>query len=173
MTNRMLGFLLVPLGLAGCTLLIEQGSDVHWDCQTRVSELDAETADALIDDLWPALTRAIRWIDQFGDSDGDAFGDIVGDEKGQLPYDKINDEQLKQEVEGLLDKLSRRERDILKFRYGLRGAKVETLEVVGRRFKITRERVRQIQNSAVRKLRTMLDESDQPAARTAKENPEP
>jgi len=123
---------------------------------------------------WMTLSLHPSSLDApIGDSDGDAFGDIVGDEKGQLPYDKINDEQLKQEVEGLLDKLSRRERDILKFRYGLRGAKVETLEVVGRRFKITRERVRQIQNSAVRKLRTMLDESDQPAARTAKENPEP
>jgi RNA polymerase primary sigma factor len=74
-------------------------------------------------------------------------------------------------VEDLLDKLNRRERDILKYRYGLRGAKIETLEVVGKRFNITRERVRQIQNSAVLKLRSMLDESDQPVT-TSKENSE-
>lgn len=121
---------------------------------------------------WMTLSLHPSSLDApIGDSEGDAFGDIVGDEKGRLPYDKINDEQLREEVELLLDRLSRRERDILKFRYGLRGAKVETLEVVGKRFKITRERVRQIQNSAVLKLRTMLDESDQPAART-KENAE-
>ncbi len=121
---------------------------------------------------WMTLSLHPSSLDApIGDSDGDAFGDIIGDEKGQLPYDKINDEQLREEVELLLDRLSRRERDILKFRYGLRGAKVETLEMVGKRFKITRERVRQIQNSAVQKLRTMLDESDQPAART-KENTE-
>ena len=66
-------------------------------------------------------------------------------------------------MEGLLDKLGRREREILKYRYGLRGAKVETLEVVGKRFNITRERVRQIQNARCSSCASMLDESDQPA----------
>ena len=97
-----------------------------------------------------------------GEDGGGEFGDIIGDEKAQTPYDQINDRQLRQEVETLLDKLNKRERDILKYRYGLRGVKEETLEIVGKRFKITRERVRQIQNSAVLKLRTMLDEQDQP-----------
>ncbi len=95
-----------------------------------------------------------------GDSDNTEFGELIGDERARSPYDEINDRQLKDEVEGLLDRLDRRERDILKYRYGLRGARVETLETVGRRFRITRERVRQIQNAAVGKLRQMMDEND-------------
>jgi RNA polymerase primary sigma factor len=121
---------------------------------------------------WMTLSLRPSSLDApIGEDGGGELGDIIGDDKGQLPYDKINDEQLRDEVEGLLDKLSHRERDILKYRYGLRGVKMETLEVVGKRFNITRERVRQIQNSAVLKLRSMLDESDQPAT-TSKENSE-
>ena len=130
-------------------------------------KLDVDTATV---SQWMTLALRPSSLDApIGDADGDEFGDIVGDDKSQLPYDKINDEQLRQEVEQLLDKLSRRERDILKYRYGLRGATVETLEVVGKRFNITRERVRQIQNSAVLKLRNMLDENEQPTT-TSKEN---
>jgi RNA polymerase primary sigma factor len=132
-------------------------------------ELNVETATV---SQWMTLSLRPSSLDApIGDEGGGELGDIIGDEKGQLPYDKINDEQLREEVEGLLDKLNRREREILKYRYGLRGAKVETLEVVGRRFKITRERVRQIQNSAVLKLRSMLDENDQPVT-TSQENSE-
>ena len=121
---------------------------------------------------WMTLSIRPSSLDApIGDDDGGDLGDIIGDDKGQLPYDKINDEQLREEVEGLLDKLSRREREILKYRYGLRGAKVETLEAVGKRFDITRERIRQIQNSAVLKLRNMLDENDQ-SAKDKKENSE-
>jgi RNA polymerase primary sigma factor len=95
-----------------------------------------------------------------GDADNAEFGELIGDERAKNPFDEINDRQLKDEVEALLDRLDRRERDILKYRYGLRGARVETLETVGRRFRITRERVRQIQNAAVGKLRQMMDEND-------------
>ncbi|MFH0907406.1 MAG: sigma-70 family RNA polymerase sigma factor [bacterium] len=94
-----------------------------------------------------------------------AYGDIVGDDKARTPYDQINDDQLRSEVEQLLDRLDRREREILKHRYGLRGAKEETLEDVGKRFKITRERVRQIQNAAVAKLREMMEENERVDAR--------
>jgi RNA polymerase primary sigma factor len=94
-----------------------------------------------------------------GNGDSAEFGEIIGDEKATSPYDQINDIQLKQEVEQLLDVLDRREREILKFRYGLRGVREETLEDVGKRFKITRERVRQIQNAAIGKLRDMMDEN--------------
>lgn len=112
---------------------------------------------------WMTLSLRPSSLDApIGDDGGGELGDIVSDDKSQLPYDKINDEQLRQEVEELLDKLSAREREILKYRYGLRGTAVETLEVVGKRFNITRERVRQIQNGAVLRLRSMLDESDQP-----------
>lgn len=95
-----------------------------------------------------------------GDGDGGEFGEIVGDTKAQNPYDAINDEQVRMEMEHLLDRLDRREREILKYRYGLRNVEVETLEDVGKRFKITRERVRQIQNAAIAKLRDMMEHND-------------
>lgn len=98
------------------------------------------------------------------DEDSSDFGEIIGDEKARNPFDEINDQQLKEEVEGLLDRLDKRERDILKYRFGLRGAREETLEVVGKRFKITRERVRQIQNSALEKLRQMMEENERVTA---------
>ena len=94
-----------------------------------------------------------------GDDDSAQFGDVVADDRATLPYDQINDSQLKTEVEGLLDHLDHREREILRYRYGLQGAVEETLEDVGKRFGITRERVRQIQNAAVTKLREMMDEN--------------
>ena len=98
------------------------------------------------------------------DQDSGEFGDIIGDERARNPFDEINDRQLRDEMDGLLDRLDKRERDILKYRYGLRGAKVETLEVVGKRFKITRERVRQIQNVAIEKLRQMMEENERVTA---------
>lgn len=93
-----------------------------------------------------------------GDDDGGTFSEIVGDEKARSPYDEINDSQLQEEVGHLIKYLPYREREILKHRYGLQGVPVETLEDVGRRFDITRERVRQLQNSALLRLRDLLDE---------------
>ena len=80
------------------------------------------------------------------------------------PFHEINDQQLRAEMEELLDRLDKREREILKYRYGLQGAKEETLEEVGKRFKITRERIRQIQNSALEKLRVMMEYNDRVTA---------
>lgn len=97
-----------------------------------------------------------------GDSDSSEFWEIIGDENAKSPFDSLNDRQLKEEVGDMLELLDDREREILIHRFGLRGAPVETLEAVGKRFNITRERVRQIQNSAVRKLRDMLYEQDRP-----------
>lgn len=114
---------------------------------------------------WQTLSLRPASLDApIGDDNRGELGDIVGDEKGRTPYDEINDRQLRAEVEGLLDLLDRRARDILKFRYGLRGVKAETLETVGQRFHITRERVRQIQNAAVLRLREMMEERDSPGA---------
>ncbi|MFH0954027.1 MAG: sigma-70 family RNA polymerase sigma factor [Verrucomicrobiota bacterium] len=114
---------------------------------------------------WQTLSLRPASLDApIGDDNRGELGDIVGDEKGRTPYDDINDRQLRAEIEGLLDRLGRRERDILKFRYGLRGVKPETLETVGKRFHITRERVRQIQNATVLRLRDMLEQRDSPRA---------
>jgi RNA polymerase primary sigma factor len=83
-----------------------------------------------------------------GEQDGADYNEIIGDDRVRSPFNEINDQQLRAEMEELLERLDKRERDILKYRYGLQGVKEETLEDVGKRFKITRERMRQIQNAA-------------------------
>lgn len=91
--------------------------------------------------------------------DGSAeFFEKVGDEKAPTAYEILSDRQIRSDMIQFLDNLDRREQDILKLRYGLDGEEVQTLETVGERFSITRERVRQIQNSALKKLRGMIEE---------------
>jgi len=99
-----------------------------------------------------------------GEEGGAEFGDIIGDESAPTPFAEINDAQLRTEVERLMNHLDGRARDILKYRFGLQGVTEETLDVVGRRFHITRERVRQIQNAAVAKLHTLLEQDLPPEA---------
>lgn len=96
-----------------------------------------------------------------GDQDSGEFSEIVGDDRVRNPLDDLNDRQIREEAESMLDRLDKREQAILKYRYGLRGSRVETLETVGKRFDITRERVRQIQNAALGKMRTMMLENEQ------------
>lgn len=115
---------------------------------------------------WMTLTLKPASLDAPVGAGGERqLGDLIGGNGSRTPYDQINDRQLREEVEVLMDRLTKREREILKYRYGLRGAKVEALEVVGKRFDITRERVRQIQNAAVVKLRAMIEEADEPVSK--------
>ena len=112
---------------------------------------------------WNSVSMKPTSLDApIGDEEGGTFSEIIGDDRVKSPFEEIHDRQLLEEVERLLDRLDRREREILKYRYGLRAAPVETLEDVGRRFNITRERVRQIQNAALLRLRQMIEE--EPAA---------
>ncbi|HBA84392.1 MAG TPA: RNA polymerase subunit sigma [Verrucomicrobia bacterium] len=111
---------------------------------------------------WKTLSMTPTSLDApIGDENSGEFGEIIGDENARSPFDEINDAQLRNDMETLMEQLDQREQDILKYRYGLKGVKEETLEDVGKRFDITRERVRQIQNTAVEKLRDMMDQQDQ------------
>ncbi len=92
------------------------------------------------------------------DDGNGVFGDLVADEGAKNPFQEINDTQLQEEIERLMELLDPRERDILKYRYGLMDTEPETLEDVGVRFGVTRERVRQIQKQAVERLRAMLED---------------
>lgn len=119
---------------------------------------------------WQTLSLSTTSLDApVSEGGGSDLGDLISDQRARSPFDELNDRQLRQEVEELMERLDRREHDILKYRYGLKGVKTETLETVGRRFKITRERVRQIQNTALEKLKQMMDERDEPATRAPEE----
>ena len=88
--------------------------------------------------------------------DDTAFGDLVSDDRAEDPFAALRDKDLRDEVGDLLDVLYPRERKIIAFRFGLGGGKERTLEEVGRKFGVTRERIRQLQNIALLKMRKAL-----------------
>ncbi len=87
-----------------------------------------------------------------GESEDSYFGDFIEDEAAESPINAATQEMLKDKIESVLKTLTYREREIIKLRYGLGDGYTYTLEEVGRIFKVTRERVRQIEAKAVRKL---------------------
>jgi len=90
------------------------------------------------------------------DDDSTKFGEIVGDDDAQTPFELLSDKNLRDEVSELLDVLDDRERTIIFQRFGLDGGNPKTLEEVGKKFGVTRERIRQLQNIALDKLRRAL-----------------
>jgi RNA polymerase primary sigma factor len=90
------------------------------------------------------------------DNDLTEFSEVIADDEAQTPFELLRDENLLGEVEGLLEVLDPREKKIISQRFGLDGGKPKTLEVVGKDFGITRERIRQLQNIALAKLRRAL-----------------
>jgi RNA polymerase primary sigma factor len=87
-----------------------------------------------------------------GEGDDSYFGDFIEDESAISPVTAAAQEMLRDKIMAVLDTLSFREREIIKLRYGIGDGYTYTLEEVGRIFKVTRERVRQIEAKAVRKL---------------------
>jgi RNA polymerase primary sigma factor len=87
-----------------------------------------------------------------GESEDSYFGDFIEDDGVESPVNAAGHEMLKDKIENVLKTLTYREREIIKLRYGLGDGYTYTLEEVGRIFKVTRERVRQIEAKAVRKL---------------------
>jgi RNA polymerase primary sigma factor len=84
------------------------------------------------------------------------FGEIVRDENAISPYENIREGDLKSDLNRMINSLDRREADILRMRFGLDGNDELTLDEVGKKFKVTRERVRQLQFLAVRKIRELM-----------------
>jgi RNA polymerase primary sigma factor len=87
-----------------------------------------------------------------GDSEDSYFGDFIEDETSENPVEKAGQGMLKERIDEVLDSLTFREREIVKLRYGIGDGYTYTLEEVGRIFRVTRERVRQIEAKAIRKL---------------------
>jgi RNA polymerase primary sigma factor len=87
-----------------------------------------------------------------GDSEDSYFGDFIEDESVDSPVNSATQEMLKERIDHVLKTLTYREREIIKLRYGIGDGYTYTLEEVGRIFKVTRERVRQVEAKALRKL---------------------
>jgi RNA polymerase primary sigma factor len=88
-----------------------------------------------------------------GDSDDTSFGDFIEDKSAENPSEMTAAVLLKEKIRHVLDTLTERERQVLEQRFGLVDGYSRTLEEVGRQFKVTRERIRQIEAKALRKMR--------------------
>jgi RNA polymerase primary sigma factor len=114
----------------------------------------------LLDTATQKVNRILRSAEEpvslegpIGDEESSSLGDFIEDEDAPSPMDSAAREMLREQVQHALESLSDRERDVLELRFGLRDGKEHTLEEVSRYFDVTRERVRQIEAKALRKLR--------------------
>ena len=92
-----------------------------------------------------------------GDEDSNNFAEVVEDEAADTPYEQLEEKTVTRMLQEMVKTLDPREATILRARFGLDGGSEKTLEEVGEKFGVTRERVRQIQNIALRKLRKMIE----------------
>jgi len=121
-------------------------------------------AEAKVAALKSAAIRPTSLDQPISDDDSTALGDIIGDDQAFDPYEILRDKDLRDEVGDLRDVLDDRERKIINSRFGLDGQKSKTLEEVGVKFGVTRERIRQLQNIALRKLRRALSKKERSKA---------
>ena len=96
-----------------------------------------------------------------GDDDATEFGELIADEEAETPFESLRDKDEVDEMDGLLDVLDKREQKIIAQRFGLDGGTPKTLEDVGNNIGVTRERIRQLQNSALAKLRRALSKKEE------------
>lgn len=121
--------------------------------------LPEEVAEVM--EISPDKVREILKISQkttsletpIGEDEDSYLGDFIEDTKQASPYELTTQRLLRENIEEVLSGLSDRESKVLEMRFGLRGAKPMTLEEVGREFGVTRERIRQIEAKALRKLK--------------------
>jgi RNA polymerase primary sigma factor len=108
-------------------------------------------------------SRATISLDAPVGEDGSTnVSEFVADPNAELPFDRLRQETDSALVREVLSTLNERERSILALRFGLDGGQEKTLEEVGARFDLTRERIRQIQELALKKLRVRMTKRDQP-----------
>ena len=90
------------------------------------------------------------------DGDSGTFGEIVGDDNAASPFESLREKTRNSDLYDMIGSLEPREAEIIKYRFGLDGRDELTLEEVGEKFKVTRERVRQLQNIALSKMRKAM-----------------
>src|SRR5271155_3913484 len=119
-------------------------------------------ASAKVSQLKTVSIRPASLDAPISDDDTTEFGEIVGDLEALTPFERLRDKNLRDEVGDLLEVLDEREKKIIFSRFGLDGGKAKTLEEVGKKFGVTRERIRQLQNIALRNLRRALQKKEKP-----------
>jgi RNA polymerase primary sigma factor len=121
---------------------------IDFDLQARWS-----TATAKVQRILQSAEEPVSLERPVGDEDSSQLGDFIEDDDALEPMDAAAREMLREQVQNALGALSERERQVLELRFGLIDGKDHTLEEVSRYFNVTRERIRQIEAKALRKLR--------------------
>ncbi len=101
------------------------------------------------------------------EGDSATFGEIVGDDNAVSPYEGLREKNLNHDLSAMVDSLDKREAEIIKLRFGLQGRDELTLEEVGKKFHVTRERIRQLEYLALTKMRKAMAKNE--AVRTVDE----
>ena len=113
------------------------------NADTRVRDLTDEE----VNQIRRSAQTPISLEKPVGDEEESEFGQFIADEKAESPFERAADLLTKEALREALENLSYRERRVLELRYGLGGEHPRTLDEVGRTFNVTRERIRQIENS--------------------------
>jgi len=131
----------------------------------KAARKDGQPIDPLLDRKWRQATNKVREIQRIAqdpmsleapvgnNDDATELGDFLADESIMEPGDAATRELLREQISTVLEALSDREREVLEMRFGLKDGRDHTLEEVGKSFGVTRERIRQIEAKALRKLR--------------------
>ena len=109
-----------------------------------------------VNEVFNLICEPISLDNTIGDEEEDTLGEIIPDTSFYTPEKVLNEYANKEIVETVLNSLNPREKDILKWRFGLMDGRPKTMEEVGQMYKLTRERIRQIENKALRKLRNPI-----------------
>jgi len=110
-----------------------------------------------VSQLKMAAVRPTSLESPIGDDDSKTYAEVVKDERAEDPSEKLVEKTVTELLRHLLSKLDEREQKIIRYRFGLDGVEEKTLEELGKEMGVTRERIRQIQNQALAKLRKELE----------------
>jgi RNA polymerase primary sigma factor len=117
-------------------------------------------ASGKVSQLKTASIRPASLDAPISDDDLTALGESVGDEEARTPFELLRDKDLHNKVDGLLEGLDDREKKIISQRFGFDGGKRKTLQQVGKKLGVSRERIRQLENIALSKLRRALSQKE-------------
>ena len=100
-----------------------------------------------------------------GEGEDTSFGELVSDDNASTPFEDLTVKSIHNDIQSMIGQLDGREGEIIRLRFGLDGSQPMTLEEVGDHFKVTRERVRQLQNIALHKMRRMMVDNERQRSR--------
>jgi RNA polymerase primary sigma factor len=119
-------------------------------------------ASGKVSQLKTASIRPASLDAPISDDDLTEFGESIGDEETRTPFELLRDKDMHNKIDGLLEALDDREKKIISQRFGFDGGKQKTLEEIGRKLRVSRERIRQLENIALSKLRRALSQKEYP-----------